>query len=91
MAAQSPLLRIPRTSLQTIEINGVKVFYREAVSHPELVGRPHDQAQLLEHQRGHGDLFAALDRAFELPHQQRLGLWRKLCEVGLQSLDRLRR
>lgn len=30
MAAQSPLLRIPRTSLQTIEINGVKVFYREA-------------------------------------------------------------
>jgi hypothetical protein len=48
----------------------------------------HDHAQLLEHEIGDGDVLAALDGPFELAHQQRLRLRRKLPQIVPQSLDR---
>ncbi len=45
------------------------------------VGAAHDLAQLFEHEGGDGCVFAAFYGALELPHQQRLRLWRKLREI----------
>ncbi len=53
-----------------------------------VFGAAHDLAQLFEHEVGDGHVFAALDGALELPHQQRLRLRRKLCEIFPQPLDR---
>ena len=53
-----------------------------------LVGPAHDLAQFLEHERGDGSVFATLDGALELTHQQRLRLRRKLCEILSQPLVR---
>ncbi len=47
----------------------------------------YDLAQLLEYERGNGGVFAALNRALELPHQHRLRLRRKLRQVIPQPLD----
>src|SRR4029453_3653517 len=48
----------------------------------------HDLAQLLEHEGRNDGVFAPLQRALELPHQQRLRLRRQLCEVFPQTLGR---
>src|SRR6516162_4793151 len=53
-----------------------------------LFGSPRQLAQLLEHESGHGGVFAALDSALELPHQQRLRLRRELREIVLHPLVR---
>ncbi|MET3306922.1 hypothetical protein ABIF53_007937 [Bradyrhizobium japonicum] len=47
-----------------------------------------DPAQLLEHEGRHSRVLAALERALELPHQQRLRLRRELREIFPQPLDR---
>ena len=53
-----------------------------------VFGAAHDLAQLLEHEGRNHRVFAALQRALELPHQQRLRLRRKLREILPQTLGR---
>ena len=48
----------------------------------------HDLAQLLQHEVGDGCVLSPLDGALELPHQQRLRLWRELGEIVPQPLGR---
>ena len=48
----------------------------------------HDLAQLIEHEGRNGRVLATLQRALELPHQQRLRLRRELREIVPQPLDR---
>jgi hypothetical protein len=53
-----------------------------------FLGSAHDLAQLLEHEGRDSDVLAALDRALEFPHQQRLRLRRELGEIVPQPLGR---
>ena len=61
---------------------------RCAGAHVVFVGAANDLAKLLEHEIGDGHVFAALDGALELPHQQRLRLRRELGEIVPQPLGR---
>jgi len=65
--------RLKRTEQQTCRIVGARPRF--------LDGSAHDLAQLFEHEIGDGGVFAAFDGALELSHQQRLRLWRQLCEI----------
>src|SRR5262249_24205014 len=53
-----------------------------------LVGAAHGLPQHFQHEGRNRGVLAPLQRALELPHQQRLRLRRQLCEVFPQTLDR---
>ena len=72
--------RLQRAEQQPRRIVGARpgILFRSA----------HHLAQLFEHEGRDRGVFTALDGALELPHQQRLSLRRKLCEIIPQPLGR---